>query len=96
MNDWDAVLIVVFMSAGGALGAGIAIWIAALIGFFGDIYKIWQDGRQLAQLVTEKEHKRRVELLAKMIELERAMQPVPPEEPVIESRHGIVNEPTAC
>ena len=67
-----------------------------MIGFLGDIYKIWHDGRELAQIVTEKEHKRRLELLAKMIALQQAMLPVPSEKPVIESRDGTVNEPAAC
>jgi Na+-driven multidrug efflux pump len=95
MHGWDGVTLLIFMIFGGILGVAIAIWVATLIGFLGEIYKTWQDGRKFAQIVTEKEHKRRLELLAKMIELERAMQPVPSEKPVIEGRDGTVNEPAA-
>jgi hypothetical protein len=74
MSGVDSVFMVVFLSVGGALGAAIAVFVAGLIGFLGDVHASWQTGRRMAQLVTEKQHNRRVELLARMIELERAMQ----------------------
>jgi len=95
MHDWNCVLLVIVLSFGVALGAGLTIGAVSAIGFLGDVHASWQTGRKIAQFVTEKEHKRRVELLAKMIELERAMQPVPSEKPVIEGRDGTVNEPAA-
>jgi hypothetical protein len=66
------------------LGVGLAIttWIAGLLGLLGDMYKEWHGGRQLARMVAETNRKRRAELLAKMIELERAMEPVLSAEPV--------------
>jgi hypothetical protein len=92
MNAWNDLVLVLGLSIGGAVGVAITTWVAGLMGFLGDIYKEWHDGRQLAQLVKEKNHKRRAELLAKLIELQRAMQPVPSEEPVIESPGQLVNE----
>ncbi len=56
------------------MGAALAVGVAGVIGFLGEVRSCWQRGRQLAQLVTENEHERRLEMLAKMIELERAMQ----------------------
>jgi hypothetical protein len=89
MNDF---LLVVSISIGAGVGLVIAIWVAGLVGCLGDIYKEWHDGRQLAQMVSEKNHKRRAELVAKLIELQRAMQPGPFEEPVIESPGQPANE----
>ncbi len=78
--------------AGVAVGAAACFFAMGMFGFIGDVYASWQNGRDLALLVTEKNHKRQVELLAKMIELQRAMQPVPSEEPVIESPGQPANE----
>ena len=96
MNGWQQFWLILGMCIGLGTGVCITIWVAALIGFLGDIYSTWQDGRKLAQFVTEKKHKRSVELLAKLIELERAKQPVPSEIPVIESQERVVNELVAC
>lgn len=63
---------------GAVVGGTIAVWAAMMTGFLGDIYKEWHDGLQLAQLVKEKKHKRRAELLGKLIELQRATQPATP------------------
>ena len=96
MHDSNGLWIFLFMLFGGSLGASLAIGVAFAIGFLGDVRASWQTGRKIALLVTEEEHSRRVELLAKMIELERAMQQVPPEEPLIGSRDEIVNQSAAC
>jgi len=73
----DQNLIFMFIGVLIGLGAGITIIeLVVLLAFFlGAFYHTWHCGRELAQLVTEKTHKRRVELLAKMIERERVMQP---------------------
>ena len=91
MTGFETFLLVM----GICIGIAIGIWSVTLIGFVAEIYTFWQMGRDIALLVTEKEHKRRLELLAKMIELERAMQPVPSEKPVIEGQDGVVNRPAA-
>jgi hypothetical protein len=83
------------MIMGILIGIQIGMFVVCLIGFVAEIYTFWQMGRDIAQMVTEKQHKRRAELLAKMIELEQAMQPVPSGRPVIESRGGTVNDPAA-
>jgi hypothetical protein len=57
---------------GMSLGMVIIGLIVILATVLGGIYRIWHDGRDLAQTVTENKHKRRVQLLAKMIELEQA------------------------
>ena len=82
------------MGIGAGVGGGlvIAMWVAGLMGFLTDVYKEWHDGRRLAQLVSERNRERRAELLAKMIELQRAMQPATSEEPLIESPDRPVNE----
>jgi hypothetical protein len=96
MTGWEQGFLMLGICVGGGLGAGITVLVAGLIGFLGDVRACWHTGRKIAQFVTEKEHDRRVELLAKMIELERAMQQVPPEVPVIERRDGTIDEPAAC
>jgi hypothetical protein len=78
------------------IGISIGVCAVCLFGFVTEMYTFWQLGRYIAVQVTEKKHKRRAELLAKMIELERAMQQAPPEVPVIESRDGTVTERAAC
>jgi hypothetical protein len=69
----------VFMLQGigiGAVAAMAIIYVVAIQSFvLGVIYHIWHVGRRDAHLATEKLHKRRMELLAKMIENERPMQP---------------------
>ena len=42
-----------------------------LFGIIGEFYETWQTGRQIALFVTERNHQRRLDLLAKMIELEQ-------------------------
>ncbi len=96
MNGWDQFWMLMGISIGVGIGSTVCVGLMGLFGFIADMRCSWQTGRELAQLVTEKEHKRRVELLAKMIELERAMQPVPSEKPVIESQERVVNELMAC
>src|SRR5205823_9948533 len=96
MTGWEQGFLMLGICVGGAIGMGITLLVAFLIGFLGDVRASWHTGRKLAQFVTEKEHERRVELLANMIELQRAMQPVPSEKPVIESADGTIDEPAAC
>jgi hypothetical protein len=83
------------MGIGAGVGGGlvIAMWVAGLMGFLTDAYKDWHDGREIAQLVAEKNHKRRAELLGKMIELQRAMQPA---SSLIENPGELVNESVGC
>jgi hypothetical protein len=81
-----------WICVGGSVGVAVSMFVMCLLGFIGDVYASWQNGRKLALLVTEKNHKRRVELLAKLIELQRAMQPVPSEKPVIESPGPLADE----
>jgi hypothetical protein len=71
----DRELFLMFMLIGAGAGITIVELVGVLAFFLGAFYHAWHCGRELAQLVTEKTHKRRVELLAKMIELERVMQP---------------------
>jgi hypothetical protein len=78
------------------IGITIGVCSMCLFGFVVEMYTFWQLGRYIAVQVTEKKHKRRVELLAMLIELERAKQPVPSEIPVIESQERVVNELVAC
>jgi hypothetical protein len=92
MNGFEQFL----MLMGIVIGISIGVCAMCLVGFVVEMYTLWQLGRFIAVQVTEKKHKRRAELLAKMIELERARQPVLSEEPVIESRDGIVNELVLC
>jgi hypothetical protein len=78
---------------GAVVGGSVAVWATAVTGCLGEIYNEWHDGLQLAQLVKEKKHTRRAELLAKMIELQRAMQPA---SPLIEGPGQLVNESAGC
>ena len=68
-------LFLMFVLIGAGAGMSIVELVGVLAFFLGAFYHTWHCGQHLAQLVTEKEHKRRMELFAKMIELERAMQP---------------------
>ena len=60
------------------LGIGIGVGVlltcvlACVFGFLGDVFHAWTEGRDLYRLVTESRHKRQLELLDKLIELERA------------------------
>ena len=74
-----------FILLGIVIGIGIAMVLMFVIGFVAEMYSFWQLGHYMAVQVTKKNHKRRLEMLAKMIELERAMQPVPSGRSVIES-----------
>ena len=81
----------------GAVVATVILEVVALPAFIvGSWYNMWNDAKNLAQSVTEKNHDRRLELLDKMIEVERAKQRVSAQEPVIEGREQVVNESTAC
>ena len=71
----DRELFLMFMLIGAGAGITIVELVGVLAFFLGAFYHTWHCGQHLAQLVTEKEHKRRMELFAKMIELERVMQP---------------------
>jgi hypothetical protein len=76
MADRNLISMFLGIGIGVAVAMGI-IYVVAIPSFvLGVFYRLWHDGRDLAQLVTEKEHKRRMELFAKMIENERPMQPV--------------------
>lgn len=93
MDDHDLSLMVLCM----VRGAGVTMLIlevaagTAVIG--GLMYHLWNGGRELAQSVTEKNHDRRLELLDKMIEIERAKSA---QESVIEGQEQVVNESVAC
>jgi hypothetical protein len=65
-----------FILLGIVIGISIGAGIMFAIGFVTEMYTFWQLGRFIAVQVTEREHKRRLETLTKMIELERARQPV--------------------
>jgi hypothetical protein len=88
MNGFEQFLLLM----GICIGISIGVCALCLFGFLTEMYTFWQLGRYIAVQVTEKNHKRRAELLAKMNELQRAMQQVPPEVPVIESGDGTVTE----
>ncbi len=92
MNAWNDMVFIIGLSIGGAAGVAVTALVAGLTGFFSDIRKEWQDGRQVAELVKEKNQERRVELLGKLIELQRAMQPVASGEPLIASQEPPVSE----
>ena len=92
MNGLEQFLILM----GILIGTSIGVCSLCLFGFLAEMYTFWQLGRYIAVQVTQKNHKRRAELLAKMIEREQAMQQGPPEVPVIESRSGTVTERAAC
>ena|SRR5579864_6555452 len=92
MNGFEQFLILM----GIVIGISIGVCAVCLVGFVTEIYTFWQLGRYIAVQVTEKKHKQRVELVAKLIELERAKRPVPSEIPVIESQERVVNELVAC
>jgi hypothetical protein len=95
MGELSQVIMFLGICIGILAGGSITVWAAGMAGFLSEIYKEWHDGLQLAHLVKEKERERRAELLAKMIELQRTMQPEPSEESVI-AKEQVVNEVLAC
>jgi hypothetical protein len=76
-NMTDQELFLLSVLIGASVGMDIIVSVGFLAWFLGLIHGFWQLGRELAQTITEKTHKRRVERLAKMIEHEQARQPGP-------------------
>ena len=64
--------IIVGLCLGVSAGVMLTLLLAYTFGFLGDVFHAWTEGRDLYRLVTESRHKRQLELLDKLIELERA------------------------
>jgi len=65
-------LIILGIGIGVGVGVLLTCVLACVFGFLGDVFHAWTEGRDLYRLVTESRHKRQLELLDKLIELERA------------------------
>jgi hypothetical protein len=70
MSQGDVILFWIIIGAG--VGGGLTFFVTFAIGFVGDVFHGWTEGRNLYRIVTETRHKRRLELLDKMIALEKA------------------------